>query len=77
MDALKSRYAAMGTYFSSMAKTYQLQVEAQARAARFLAIQEYQKRTGDTFSPNHPPSYGSAVRKEWDACKAIYDIFGN
>lgn len=77
MDALKRRYAAMGAYFDSMTKSYQLQGESQARTARLQARQEYQQRTGSTFSPNHPPAYGTPARAEWDACKAIYDIFGN
>ena len=76
MDAIKMRYAAMGTYFSSMANSYRLQGEMQARTARLQARQTYQKKTGDTFNPNSPPAYGSSKRAQWDMCKKIYDIFG-
>ena len=76
MNAIKMRYAAMGTYFSSMTNSYRLQGEMQARTARLQARQTYQKKTGDTFNPNSPPAYGSSKRAEWDMCKKIYDIFG-
>ena len=76
-EALKRRYDAMGAYFGSMARSYELQGQSQARMARAYARHKYQKATGNTFSPNDPPSRGTSARESWDRCKKIYDIFGD
>lgn len=76
INQLIQRYEAIGRMNESMANTYRIQGEMQARFARFYAGMEYQKSTGDTFSPSHPPISGTEKREKWDACKRIYDIFG-
>ena len=67
---------AMTNALDSQTRSLQRQGEFQASVSKFYAQQEYEKRTGDSFNPNYPPS-NSANRDEWNACKRIYDIWGN
>ncbi len=75
MEAVKQRYEALAYGYSSMARSYQRQGESQARMATLYAAGEYQKSTGNTFSPDDPPEAGTKARDSWDACKKVYDIF--
>ncbi len=49
---------------------------ASAGQVRAYARMQYQKATGNTFSPSNSPSSGTSARDSWDSCKRIYDIFG-
>ena len=62
--------------FDAKAQTYRREGEFQASVAKFHASREYQTATGKTFDPNHRP-YDGREREQWDACKRIYDIWGN
>ena len=72
----KRRLDFLNSYYQSQLNTEYRRGQSQARMAKMRARQEYQNSTGRTFSPNNPPSYGSSAREAWDACKKVYDIFG-
>lgn len=75
MAALNAYYDALGAKFSAQTSLYRREGEFQEKMAKFYAAQEYQKATGRSFSPNHPPAYGTSARSSWETCKKIYDIF--
>ena len=71
-----AKYDAMIAAADSMIKSYELQGDLDAARAKAYARQEYQNSTGRSFSPENPPSWGTRERERWDACKRVYDIFG-
>ena len=77
-NASITRSKMVSAWAESMTRTYQMEGDRQARMARQSARQEYLRQTGNEFSPDRDtrPSYGKA-RDEWDACKRVYDIFGD
>ena len=75
-QAVIARYDALGRMFDAQTQTWRREGEFQASVAKFYARQEYQKTTGKTFDPDRRP-YGGREREQWDACKRIYDIWGN
>ncbi len=75
-DEMNARNRAIGAYADSMSKTYRMQGRMQASMAKAYARQEYIRDTGRNFDPTSRPSYDSGARDAWDACKKIYDIFG-
>ena len=77
MDRIIARYDALAGRFSSQTRSLLREREFQASVAKFYAKQEYEKSTKSTFNPNYPPPRGSEAREKWNACKRIYDIWGN
>lgn len=77
IERSNARYDAMIAAADSMIKSYELQGNLDAARAKAYSRQEYQKSTGRSFSPDNPPSWGTREREHWDACKRVYDIFGD
>lgn len=76
VDASINRSRAMGSYFSSRSQGYRLEGEGEARLAKLVAGEAYQKATGYKFDPDDRPAYSGELSDKWLACKRIYDIFG-
>ena len=76
LNALKAHYNRLMQRMDSELRTLNTEARINAGQARAYARQQYQKATGNTFSPSNPPSSGTSARDSWDSCKRIYDIFG-
>ena len=76
MNRTNARIDAMTARFDSEIRSLRRQGDVQASMAKFHAKQEYEKSTGKSFNPNYPPR-GEIARDKWNACKRIYDIWGN
>ena len=69
------RWRRLGQMLDSQMYSLQLRSEAIERELKRNARHSYQRSTGDTFSPNNPPAYGTEKRAEWEACKRTFDLF--
>lgn len=74
---LMARYDALIGQISASTEVYRREGEYQAMQAKSYANQEYQRKCHRVFDPDRRPSADSGCREEWDACKRIYDIFGD